>query len=142
MRQILLPTLLLFLGLAACADHGSIAIVADGPEAPINEPDTHIVDPGNAGSTANQGVNPGNGGQGSNTGGGTGGATTGGSNGGGEPGCALRLYVRLALSMHEVADTVIRVLKKFDCRDRCLLLQRSSRARPCPPASLARAVRA
>jgi len=86
MRQILLPTLLLFLGLAACADHGSIAIVADGPEAPINEPDTHIVDPGNAGSTANQGVNPGNGGQGSNTGGGTGGATTGGSNGGGEPG--------------------------------------------------------
>ena len=43
MPKKLLLTLLSIIPLAACADHGSAVVVADGPSAPINEPDNDIL---------------------------------------------------------------------------------------------------
>lgn len=93
MRKTLLTSLLLTFGFAACADHTGIGIVADnGPQAPINQPDTRVIEPssgtnGSSGSSLEQGTggNSGTGG-GSTPGGGSGPGGTGGANSGGEPG--------------------------------------------------------
>ncbi|MCB9887266.1 MAG: PEP-CTERM sorting domain-containing protein [Planctomycetes bacterium] len=84
-------TLSLGFALAACADHnGTIASLADGPNAPINEPDTRVVDPSPATpSTNNPGEPQPGGGSGSGGGGGGGGSNPGGGgSGGGTPGGA------------------------------------------------------
>lgn len=108
MRTILLPSLLLCFGFAACADHAASAIVADNnPQAPINQPDTKVITPsggssnssnggaeggtgeggaGSGGSGAGAGGGTGNGGSGSETGGEGGGLGSGPGSGGGQGG--------------------------------------------------------
>ena len=104
MRKTVL-TLSLSLILAACADHsGTIASIADGPSAPINQPDNHVVDPGtstpstNSPSESEPGSGPSSPG-GSNPGGGN--PPGGGTEGGGgspvpEPGTLLLVGTGLA----------------------------------------------
>lgn len=80
MRKNLFYTLLLTCGFAACADHTGTSIVTDGPQAPINEPDTRVIEPGgssgsnsnNATSGGGTGLEGNSGSGGSNQGGGTG----------------------------------------------------------------------
>lgn len=98
MRTLLLTSTLLCLGLAACADHSGSIVATDGPRAPVNEPDTRIIDPGttnpgggsggNTGgsSTETGGNGGGSGSSGTGSGGTTGGSTGGTTGGGGEPG--------------------------------------------------------
>jgi hypothetical protein len=91
-----LPSLLLCFAFAACADHTSSSrrVVADGPEAPVNEPDSQIVEPQvpGGGSSPEAGGDQGSGGEGGGTGGsgleggGGGGGGNGGSPGGGAEG--------------------------------------------------------
>jgi len=46
MRNLLLPTLLLCLGLSACADHSSTGASRDrSPSRPVNQPDPHVISP-------------------------------------------------------------------------------------------------
>lgn len=78
MRNLLLPTLLLCLGLSACADHSSSGPSRDRlPSTPVNQPDPHVISP-----DPNAGSQPGSGG---NTEPG-GGQPGGGEPGGGQPG--------------------------------------------------------
>lgn len=86
MRMNLIPSLLLCFGFAACADHSGTVPQVDGPQAPVNEPDTRVIEPGTGGGTTGGSTS-----EGGSTGGSTngGGGTTnggGGTNGGGEPG--------------------------------------------------------
>ena len=79
MRQILITTVLLCVGFAACSDHNGFTNVAnDGPAAPINQPDTGVLPGGSTGSVGNSGNNGGSGGA-------PGGGSSG-SNGGSQPG--------------------------------------------------------
>jgi hypothetical protein len=92
MRMNLFPSVLLVFGLAACADHSGSLPTSDGPQAPVNEPDTRVIEPstggGNTGGSTSEGGTTGGSTSGGTTGGGTtGGGTTGGGTGGGtEPG--------------------------------------------------------
>lgn len=88
MRLNLFPSLLLCVGFAACADHAGSVPSVDGPQAPVNEPDTRVIEPATGGGTGGSTSQTGEGsgttpGGGSTTGGGT---TGGGTTGGGEPG--------------------------------------------------------
>ena len=57
MRKILSPFLIVSLALASCAEHGgSVANERIGPEAPINDPDSGVFQPGNE-DTGNPGGN-------------------------------------------------------------------------------------
>ncbi|MBM4061039.1 MAG: PEP-CTERM sorting domain-containing protein [Planctomycetes bacterium] len=91
MRFTLNCLLLLCCGLGACADHSSSgANAADGPQPPVNQPDTRVIDPGSgngpgSGSSATSGeTGRGGGGTGTNSGGGASGG--GQAGGGGGPG--------------------------------------------------------
>ena len=103
MRKTVL-TLSLGFALAACADHtGSIAAIADGPNAPINQPDTRVVEPGTSSPSSNNPGEPqpggGNGGSGGGNGGGSPGGPGGGNSGGSpvpEPGTLLLVGTGLA----------------------------------------------
>lgn len=87
MRKNLFYTLLLTCGFAACADHTGTSIVTDGPQAPINEPDTRVIEPNgsSAGSSNANNVTSG-GGNGLEGGSGNGGANQGGGAGTGNGG--------------------------------------------------------
>lgn len=86
MRKIVL-TLSLGFALTACADHaGSIVANADGPKAPINQPDTKVTDPGSGSPSTNTPSEPGNNGGGTGGGAGSGGGNPGGGNPGGGTG--------------------------------------------------------
>lgn len=97
MRKFPFPTFAMLLGLAACADSaGSFTAVADGPQAPVNEPDSGVFQPsapqGDNSSAAAAGAQasgqgaggetPGTGGEGNNGSGGAGGSGAGGSGAG------------------------------------------------------------
>jgi len=99
MRKLLLTSLITCVGFAACADHnGSLAALDNGPQAPINDPDDGVFQPGpDAGGSAGAGdaltddpltdaTGGGTGGSGdaggAQQGGGTGSAQDGGSGGG------------------------------------------------------------
>ena len=77
MPKKLFVTLLLSIPFAACADSGRSLVIAEGPAAPINEPDTRVIDPS---ANENTGGEPG--GLPVNSGGTTGGASTGGGTAG------------------------------------------------------------
>lgn len=85
MRKNLFYSVLLACGFAACADHTGTSIVTDGPQAPINEPDTRVIEPnGSSGGANNVTSGGGNGLEGNSGNGGAnqgGGAGTGGGNG-------------------------------------------------------------
>jgi len=85
MPKKLIVTLLLSIPFAACADSGRSLVIAEGPAAPINEPDTQVINP----TPSEPGVNdPGGGDPGGSNPGGVPGSGSGGSTGGGGGGTA------------------------------------------------------
>jgi hypothetical protein len=86
MRNLLLSSLLLAFGFAACADHSGSSSPSDrGPKPPVNAPDPRVIEPGcTTGETGGSGTGGGTSGENGNSGSGGTGSGSGGS--GSEPG--------------------------------------------------------